>query len=256
MNKFVRQNVIQINNYIKYNKNIIFLNSYPRSGNTWLRLLISDLILQNNEYCTQTKLQVHQDLIFPDIHSNIIDGANFNFTGDSLLIKTHLEEISLSKQIYNYKDTKNIILYRNPQDSLVSFYHFKLKYKQIDSKYNINKFCLENIEFWNKFYESYLNQNKHKFISYENLVNEPIKTIASIANYMNINHSLEIIEKALNNMSFEKLRNLEFQKTNDNKFFRKGQINTAFNDLEDKTLCTIRFKTQKIQNALIETDSS
>ena len=73
---------------------------------------------------------------------------------------------------------------------------------------------------------------------------------------MNINHSLEIIEKALNNMSFEKLRNLEFQKTNDNKFFRKGQINTAFNDLEDKTLCTIRFKTQKIQNALIETDSS
>ena len=250
MNNIVRQNVIQINNYIKYNKNIIFLNSYPRSGNTWLRLLISDLILQNNEYCTQTKLQVHQDLIFPDIHSNIIDGANFNFTGDSLLIKTHLEEISLSKQIYNYKDTKNIILYRNPQDSLVSFYHFKLKYRQIESNYDINKFCVENIEFWNKFYESYLNQNKHKFISYENLVKKPIKTIASIAGYMNINHSPEIIEKALNNMSFNKLRKLEFKKTNDNKFFRKGQINSATIDLKDETLSNIKIKTFKVQNAL------
>ena len=256
MNNIVRKNVIQINNFIKYNKNIIFLNSYPRSGNSWLRLLISDLILQNNGYCTQTKLQVHQDLIFPDIHSNIIDGKNFNFTGDLLLIKTHLEKISLNEQIYNYKDTKNIILSRNPQDSLVSFYHFKVKYGLIDSKYDINRFCIENIELWNKFYETYLDQDKNKFINYENLVKRPMKTIASIADYININHSPEIIEKALNNMSFKKLRNLEFQKTNDNKFFRKGQVNTAFNDLEDETICTIRFKTQKIQNALIKTDST
>ena len=118
MNNIVRQNVIQINNYIKYDKNIIFLNSYPRSGNTWLRLLISDLILQNNGI--EDKHWKELEIIFTNYNIKKIDLSR-NLIGPTLgtylgLIMRdgvdHIEWLDLSRNCFSNNFTALKVIYQ------------------------------------------------------------------------------------------------------------------------------------------------
>ena len=52
----------------QFQKSDIAIASYPRSGNTWLRVLVSDIILQFHNFKTGTGLPIHEDRVIPDIY--------------------------------------------------------------------------------------------------------------------------------------------------------------------------------------------
>ena len=104
----------------------IFLASFPRSGNTWMRLLLSDLILQMQGFSTNTGGN-----IIPDVYKVNIEQWNQDDRISQLdfrIIKTH--------EYYEECYKKIIYLFRNPADSLCSFYYYKLDriQKFIDNK--------------------------------------------------------------------------------------------------------------------------
>lgn len=250
-----KKNLSTINSYIDKDKCIILLNSYPRSGNTWIRLLTTDLILQSKGHETRTKLPIGPNIVFPDIHSDPITQDSFVLSEDTLLIKTHLQKDFLEQNIYNFNNVKNIVLYRDPIDSLVSYFHFSKKYDLIDEDYSVDKFCKENASKWNRFYKSYKNLKNCITISYESTTLDTLATMVKLCEYLKINNESASIKKAMSNMSFKNLQNLEFSKRKENRFFRGGKTGNGASEVSIETLKSVRNETKELHEKLKKSEN-
>jgi len=91
----------------------IWLASYPKSGNTYLRFLLYHYLFDRMESTRQLKERI------PDIHQMAADGVAFNPDGaGDLLIKTHF----LFSDRHPYADLSATFIYiiRNPRDVILS----------------------------------------------------------------------------------------------------------------------------------------
>ena len=124
----------------------VILLSYPRSGNTWSRYLIADMIFQNLGVNTSTKLPVEFYKIIPSIYTHDLQMVvDKRVSLPYRLIKSH-----------EHKDAENrkfIYIFRNPIDSLSSWYYFlKNNPKPEEARKVLNKdigeCCLEYVDDW------------------------------------------------------------------------------------------------------------
>ncbi len=69
-------NMREIKNLLADEVPITFVTSYPRSGNTWMRYLLSDVFLQIHGIDTDTKLAVHPDEIIADFYCSRVAMRN------------------------------------------------------------------------------------------------------------------------------------------------------------------------------------
>lgn len=222
-------------------KNAIHMASYPRSGNTWVRRLVTDVILQGEGFNTEAKLPIHQNNVIPIIRKNV--GKYEIDPGISLtrpLIKTHDEYATGLEYVFFYRD---------PTDCLVSYYHYKLrieKQREAVSKMGIDKFCRDTYPEWESHFESYmLRAEALKFIfSYEELLADTVKVLKEICSAAEVNWTDQIIEKAVENQAFEKLSAMEEsgEKAKKGKFFRKGSSGSGAEELAEATYQEIQGK--------------
>ena len=91
--------------------NVIYLASFPKSGNTWLRFLLAN--------CLQDGY-VSFDNINELMPTSLSEAKSDN------KIKFIKEHRVLNK-VNNYKESKAILIIRNPFDCLASFYKFNNK---------------------------------------------------------------------------------------------------------------------------------
>ena len=198
---------------------IIWLASYPKSGNTWLRAFLSSYL-----YLDSNSQSFHFDILkkierFPHpeqfenigilpqniknfeevvkawipLQKKINENKKINF------LKTHNAFGSLNN--YPFTDKNNtlglIYLVRDPRDVLISYSkHLNkdldktLKYILTDnhmgilhSKINVNS---ELRGSWNQNYNSWKNFNLTKkiIIRYEDLVKDPFNTFSKVVNYL------------------------------------------------------------------------
>jgi hypothetical protein len=70
-------------------KSILFVSSYPRSGNTWVRYLLADCLIQNMGISTASTLPVHPDKIIPDRYLNPISECDTSIKTPGYCVKTH-----------------------------------------------------------------------------------------------------------------------------------------------------------------------
>jgi hypothetical protein len=223
---------------------IIWISSYPKSGNTYLRSFISSYFFsKKGKFDFDLLLNILQ---FPSIkfskkkisseaeacQSWIYNQQQF-FSGDKLhFIKTH----SSLNQYRGYNFTnKNlslgaIYIVRDPRNLITSMTnHYSLSYEQAYLKIiNEKQTLLEkstdgdysNFTFlgsWSDHYKSWKNTNEFKtlFIKYEELENNRLETFKKIINFINSlkQDKSSINEKKLinsiNSTNFSNLRNKE-----------------------------------------------
>jgi len=149
--------------YAKIRQSDIFLASYPKSGNTWLRFLFGNIL-----YTDGVDFKNINALI-PDIHlsyKNQIDKLN-----NPRIIKSH--------EPYNPQYPKVIYVYRDPRDVVVSYYYWykkfnKNKYQDFDDFFT--SFLKGDVGFglWTNHVDGWLNAAKDNpdrifVIKYEDL---------------------------------------------------------------------------------------
>ena len=116
----------------------VFLVSYPRSGNTWTRFLLGNLIDQN------------QPVTFSNIESRI---PEIYFNPDRWLRRLPRPRMLKSHESFQPHYPRVIYIVRDPRDVAVSFYHHNVKARNIPDDYPMVQFVLRFIagEFDPKF---------------------------------------------------------------------------------------------------------
>lgn len=209
------------------NSSDFFIVSYPKSGNTWLRFIIANLI--SDELITMKNLN---DFV-PGIHNfkdkiNQMDSPRF--------IKSHFPFLK------NYP--KTIYIYRDYRDVLVSYYHFQKSQEHFEG--NISEFIRQKkhnpFGQWKKHVETAL-VHKKKYpdkiliLKYEDLLSNPEKEITRIISFCGLAQKKELNE-VIELCSFNSLQKNESQygKVFENKtltFFRKGKSNQWKEEFSD-----------------------
>ncbi len=229
---------------------IIWLASYPKSGNTWVRFFILSLLLGNKMEINLNHLKNIEQ--FPsksqfvglkldlknlrEVAKNWITVQNkINLSKKVRFYKTHNTFCQIDKNSFtNHKNTLGAIyIVRDPRNVITSVKnHFNHNsYEEAkDFIFNEKKVVLlsrptkikdyslpQIIGSWQTHYKTWKIMNKNfLLIKYENLINTPNSEFKKIANYLEKLFKTKFtnaqIEKATNSSSFDKLQKMEEKK--------------------------------------------
>ncbi len=203
----------------------LYLVAFPKSGITWLSVLIANVNLKVNEVSVKASYYNVRDFI-PDIHqtrnlkSNILKFPGFR------IIKSH--------SAYNPFYIKIIYLIRDPRDVMVSYYNFQknlgLFHGDLTEFIRTKSF---GISAWIKHVESWFERTNIaqfiNFIRYEDLKSNPQKVLERIYKLHGFNLSKDIYDYAVEASSFREMKKNEEYYLEGNltvnpnfKFHRKG----------------------------------
>ncbi len=240
---------------------IIWLASYPKSGNTWLRMFLKSYFLKSDEKFTldgsildsfkpqgfpEQKILDHLKIDyskFEEIAKNweaMQDYINLNKRTN--FIKTHNAMCTVGTHKFtSLRNTKGAIyLVRDPRDVLVSLSHhmglnYEKTFEHLSSSYNFEYPSSGNKRYkkslmgtWSNHYNSWKNYNSCKIliIKYEDMVKNEINTFTKIISYLteidDVKFNDEKLKKALKQTQFEELQKME--KTEGFKEKGKGEL--------------------------------
>lgn len=244
--------------------NIVWLASYPKSGNTWIRAFLANLIANRSDpvplndlshYCEDearpelfatvagkpsTELSVEEILaIRPQVHALIAANAR-----GTRFVKTHNHAGSLDGHpLHNMSVTAGAIyVVRNPLDVAVSVrHHFglspdaaieRLGNEQVATA-NDALFVTQFLGSWSQHVRSWadLTSDRVLVLRYEDLIEKPAKAFAKVARLVGIGQDRARIERAVKHAAFRSLAGMEsrhgFVEASDKttRFFRDGTMN-------------------------------
>jgi Sulfotransferase domain len=233
---------------------VTFVCSYARSGNTWMRYLLSDIRLQNEGLETTTD-KAQPAKIVPDYYTDLIT-PRASTESCGYLIKTHDMISQLQKRIggnSGIRQCRYLYLFRPPEDVLVSLFHISLREKYIRSNAggNIDLFCLEYLPAWVEHVTNYLDALDNGvtiyLVCYDELLRQPAAILSNALRWLGIPHTTDSVQRAESNMRFGKLQALEARALNGgSRLFRRGVDGSGVSELKPETLAQIRAATRDV----------
>jgi aryl sulfotransferase len=227
-------------------KNIVWLASYPKSGNTWFRVFLSNLFsdsrlpvnindltytpISSNRHIIDSYLGIHSseltveeiDRLRPEVFRRFSDENE-----ETAYVKTH-EAWTLNSRgipIFPEEITKGVLyIIRNPLDVTLSFsHHMGENINHIIDLLNndLSMLCEGNdriniqtqqiLTSWSNHVTSWTENSKLPVhvIRYEDMLDHPLKTFKRAVNFLNLTYKESDIIRAIHNSSFETLKGME-----------------------------------------------
>jgi hypothetical protein len=182
----------------------VYLASFPRSGNHWVRYLVEDAsgIATGSVY--QDRDPYHMERVFPWGGYCAPNGyrglCRYPHKGEAVLIKTHypfFEELR-SNPFDNQPSVKTIRIVRHPVDSIYSHYVYDHKRKKLKYTSHISKRKLmEYISLWKENQEYWNGQPNVLTILYEDIYKEPHRHLKTVLDVLDYKVTEEDIERAV-----------------------------------------------------------
>ena len=231
---------------------IIWLASYPKSGNTWLRMFLRAYFLSkdkkfsindegdagyetntfpNIEILKEKKINYNK---FEEIVKNWLELQKFiNLNNKTNFLKTHNGNFNING--FPFTNTENtaggIYIVRDPRDVALSLSnHFNISHQEaVDNMKNMQHYEFYDVNLskgfkrtimgnWPSNYNSwryYQGRDIH-LVKYEDMIKEPTNTFYKILKYINLFKSFDLDEKKIKNAiettSFKNLSKMENEK--------------------------------------------
>jgi len=183
--------------------------SYPRSGNTWTRFLIANL------------LQPRQAIGFANIESLIPDTCTIS---SRALKSIPRPRVIKSHEYFDHRYPKVIYVVRDPRDVTLSCYHFQRKYGQINDGYSMERYVDDfvngrlKLASWGTWAENVASwvstrggSSNFLLLRYEDMLQDTRRELKRIAAFLRLSVTQEILETAIFNSSSQRMRVLELQ---------------------------------------------
>ena len=182
-----------------------FLVSYPKSGNTWARFLIANL------------LRPQETVGFSNIH-DIIPGIDVVPHRDMLRLPR--PRIIKSHQYFDPRYRRVVYIVRDPRDVALSEYHAQRKSRRIGDNYPIEEFVRrflagESSDYssWGEHAASWLStrygQPGFLLLRYEDMLEDTARELSRMASFLALHPTSELLEQAVSRSSADKMRKLE-----------------------------------------------
>ena len=200
----------------------IFVASYPKSGNTWLRFILARLMAPSESTISFRNI----DDYVPDLYRcrHFIDSVQKR----PRFIKIH------EPHIEDYG--KAVYIYRDGRDAMISFYHYFKQSKKFDGTFTDFLKAVDNFwcGSWMDHVTSALNYSENNpgkmfFLKYEDLLINPGPRVEQLAEFCQLPYTSSKVEEAIQLTSFSELKKIESQfgpeelDQNNVEFFRAGK---------------------------------
>jgi hypothetical protein len=227
-------------------KNIFWLASYPKSGNTWFRVFLSNLLSGKDEAVSINKLHptpiassrerfdeltgvkasafTHDevDCLRPDVYRLEAEESD-----ELLFKKVHdaYQVLPNGQALFPADVSRGVIYFvRHPLDVAVSFAHHNVQehahmvQKLQDSNYGscrshkrIANQLRQHLDSWQQHVEGWLNQQAIPLhlVRYEDMISETFRTFAKALDFIGLDYTKEQVEQAIAFSSMEQLQNQE-----------------------------------------------
>lgn len=227
-------------------KNIVWLVSYPKSGNTWFRMFLANYMKNGLNPATLEEIESSSiasnaidfeeiialnpfeltadevDLYRPDVYRALSEEAPKN--GETIYKKAHnAYTLNKNNEPLFPKEVSKCAIYfvRNPLDVCVSYSNHSVNEIQNTIALLLNEEAslageksgqLRQIMMsWKSHVQSWSNQIMIPvhFIRYEDMIQMPIETFGSIVKFLELGFEKERLEKAILNSDFKILQQME-----------------------------------------------
>jgi len=225
--------------------NLIFLASYPKSGNTWVRTFISNLINEKDECVNINNLNTdgiyssrqildsvmgiessdlspeEADIQRPKVYNHLAKKINRNLYIKAHDAYTYLED---GTPLFSTVNTKAIYIIRNPLDVAVSFANHISKDLDTSIEYMRTPdfcFCLndhnatpqlrQKLLSWSLHVESWVKASEIDvhFVRYEDMKLDAYNTFKKIVEFIGLDYNETQIQKAISKSDFNILKEQE-----------------------------------------------
>ncbi len=217
----------------------VFIVSYPKSGNTWVRFLVANLLTKSNQKVDLSNIEK----LVPDIYLHNI--YYFHKYRSPRYLKSH--------ECFDPSYKKVIYIVRDPRDIVISYWRFQIKKRFIPKDYPLEKF-VEGFVIgeiggafgtWGKHVGSWLGARENDpdflLVRYEDLLSNPQKEVEEIASHLNLSPSPDEILRTIEQSTFSMLHGMEIKQASkwkaldgtrkDELFFRIGKSGAWRSDL-------------------------
>ena len=183
--------------------------SYPRSGNTWTRFLIANLLHPEQEISF-----VNIERLIPDTSS--ISSRALKRIPRPRLIKSH--------EYFDHRYPRVIYIVRDPRDVAFSFYNFQRKSRQIDDNCPLESYVDDfvsgrlNSASWGTWAENVASwvstrsqSPKFFLLRFEDMIENPTRELRRVASFLALTQTDAVLERAIRNCSAQRMREMEKQ---------------------------------------------
>ncbi len=186
----------------------IFIVTYPRSGTTWLQMILYQLTTDGNMDFA------HIGEVCPWFERVALNKRNIHRMPSPRVFKSHLPYIWIPKRVCRY-----IYVARNGKDVAVSFYHFyKSHFRYKGTFSDFYKRFMRGWVVWGSWFYHVSQWWKHRdrlnvlFLRYEDLVSDLEGTIRKIIAFLDLDVPEERLPEIVHRCSFQ------FMKQHEEKF--------------------------------------
>jgi hypothetical protein len=183
--------------------------SYPRSGNTWTRFLIANLV------------HPEKTITFANIESLIPDTSSIS---SRALKRISRPRIIKSHDYFDHRYPKVIYIVRDPRDVALSYYDFQRKYRHIEDKYPLERYVDDFVNgrlisaswgTWAENVGSWIATRGHTenflLLRFEDMLEDTQRELVRIAQFLNVSVTSETLERAIVNSAADRMRQMEKQ---------------------------------------------
>lgn len=244
--------------------NIVWLASYPKSGNTWLRAFLANLVANRSDPVPLGELALYaEDEANPDLFSLLAGRSSAGLelaeiaalrpqvhvaiaqrAQGTRFVKTHNMAGSFDGHaLHNWQVSAGAIyVVRNPLDVAVSMtHHFGIGLDEAIERLadenvatgNDELFVSQVLGSWSLHVKGWADMANERVLvlRYEDLLEKPAKSFAKVARLVGLGQDRARIERAVRHAGFQSLSSMEKKdgfieaSGEGTRFFRKGRVN-------------------------------